>query len=150
MAHTYSKILLHVVFGTRNRVPHLDPAIRPKIFAYMTGIVHELEGKVLAINGPSDHVHLLVMLPPTIAISDALRVIKTNSSKWIHETWTSRARFAWQSGYAVFSVSQSKCDAVVKYIAGQQQHHRKVTFRAEFLALLKRHGIEYDERYLWE
>jgi REP element-mobilizing transposase RayT len=150
MAHTFSNVVLHVVFGTKNRTPSLDAEIKPRLFAYVAGIVNEIGGKALVINGTSDHVHLLITLPPTIAISDAMRVVKANSSKWVNEQWPSRAAFAWQSGYAVFSVSQSNCDSVVKYIAGQEEHHRKVTFRGEYLAFLKKHGIPHDERYVWE
>lgn len=115
----------------------------------MAGIVAEAKGKALNINGPSDHVHLLLSLPASIAVADAVRVIKTNSSKWVHDTWNDRAGFAWQAGYGAFSVSLSNRNEVWKYIAEQEEHHRRMTFKEEFVAFLKKHGIDYDERYLW-
>ncbi len=150
MAHTYARLLTHVVFSTKNRVACLDAELKPTLFSYMGGIIRELRGNAIDVNGTADHVHLLVVLPPTVAISDALRVLKTDSSRWIHETWRDRARFAWQTGYGAFSVSQLKVDAVRRYIDGQEDHHRRVTFQEEFLTLLKRHEIPYDERYIWE
>ena len=116
----------------------------------MAGIVADSKGKALLINGPADHVHLLLSLPASVPVADAVRVIKANSSKWVHEKWSSRAGFAWQTGYAAFSVSLSNRKAVWDYIAEQEQHHRKMTFREELLAFLAKHEIEYDERYLWE
>jgi len=116
----------------------------------MGGIVRELNGVALLINGTADHVHLLVRLPPTVSIADALRVVKTNASRWVHEKWPSRSAFTWQIGYGAFSVSQSSAEAVLRYIANQEEHHRKVSFQQEMLAYLRRHRIPYDERYLWE
>jgi REP element-mobilizing transposase RayT len=150
MAHTFTNLLTHVIFSTKDRVPHIDAELKPDLFAYMGGIVREIDGKALGINGTADHVHLLIKLPPTIAISDAMRVLKTNSSRWVHEQWDSRSAFGWQTGYGAFSVSQSNVPAVLRYIANQEEHHRKVSFQEEFLAYLKKHGIEYDERYIWE
>jgi REP element-mobilizing transposase RayT len=93
---------------------------------------------------------LLVSLPPNIALADAVRTVKANSSRWVHQKWVSREAFAWQSGYGAFSVSQSNRAEVEKYIANQEEHHRHVSFQEEFLAFLKRHGIAYDERYVWD
>ena len=104
----------------------------------------------MLINGTADHVHLLLRLPPTVSVSEAMRVLKTNSSRWIHEKWKSRRAFGWQIGYAAFSVSQSNASAVLQYIAAQEEHHRKVSFQQELVGFLKKHGIEYDERYIWE
>ena len=108
-----------------------------------------LKGKALAINGMEEHVHLLVSLPPTISVSDALRFIKANSCKWVHAKWPQRSTFAWQLGYGAFSVSKSKVPEVVDYIRNQEEHHRKNNYQEEFLALLRKHGVEYDERYVW-
>lgn len=116
----------------------------------MAGIVKNIGGKALLINGMPDHVHLLVSLPATLSITDAVRLIKTNSSRWVHQTWQTRRSFAWQTGYGAFSVSLSNKDAVYKYIAKQEWHHRKKSFQEEFLDFLKKHGIEYDERYVWD
>lgn len=107
-------------------------------------------GKALIVNGTADHVHLLIWLPPRLPVSDALRVLKTNSSRWAHENGITRRAFAWQAGYGAFSVSQSNAPQVIKYIANQEEHHRKASFQEEFLAFLKKHGIEYDKRYLWD
>jgi putative transposase len=89
-------------------------------------------------------------VPTTVCVADALRVLKANSSRWVHETWSERRSFAWQTGYAAFSVSQSNLDQVCAYVASQAEHHQRMTFQDELVAFLKRHGIEYDERYIWE
>jgi REP element-mobilizing transposase RayT len=97
-----------------------------------------------------DHIHLLASISKELPIADAMRVVKTNSSKWMHETFPEYCSFAWQAGYGAFSVSYSNLDSVKKYIANQEEHHRKVGFKEEFIALLKRHDLEFDERYLWD
>lgn len=150
MAHTYTRLLTHVIFSTKDRQPSMTDEIRPRLFPYMGGIVRDLHGTPILINGPIDHVHLLLALPPTLALSDLMRVLKTNSSKWTHETFPSASDFGWQSGYAAFSVSESNVAAVERYIANQEQHHKTVSFQEEYLAFLKRHGIAYDPRYGWE
>jgi len=150
MAHTFTNLLTHVIFSTKDRLPHIDAELKAPLLAYMGGIVRELYGTAMTINGTADHVHLLVRLPPTISLADAMRVLKTNSSRWVHEKWPSHCAFAWQTGYGAFSVSQSNVASVVRYIAEQERHHRKVSFQEEFLAYLRRHGIDYDERYIWE
>ena len=116
----------------------------------MAGILRELGGKALAINGTSDHIHLLIMLPPRIALSETLRVMKTNSSRWIHQKPETENTFEWQEGYGAFSVSSSNMEAVLRYIAHQETHHKKISFQEEFVTFLKRNGIEYDPRFIWE
>ena len=101
-------------------------------------------------DGPADHGHLLLALPASVSVADAMRVVKTNSSRWVHEQWPQRRSFAWQTGYGAFSVSRSNVEEVDRYIANQEEHHRHVSFREEFLAFLKRHGVAYDPRYVWE
>ena len=150
MAHTFTNLLTHLIFSTKDRRPWLDGESRPRVFAYIGGIVREMNGTALIVNGVADHVHLLVATPPTLSTSDAMRVVKTNSSKWIHDTFPHLAEFAWQTGYGAFSVSRSNASAVEKYIAGQEEHHRHVTFQDEFVAFLKRHGIQFDSKYIWE
>jgi REP element-mobilizing transposase RayT len=106
--------------------------------------------KALEIGGVEDHAHVLLSLPSTIPVSKALQLIKGGSSKWVHETFPEHRLFAWQEKYGAFSVSVSQLDGVIQYIKGQEEHHRKMTFQEEFLALLKKHRIEFDERYLWD
>ena len=115
----------------------------------MGGIVRNIHGKLMDSNARPDHVHCLVSLPPALAVAEALRLIKSNSSLWVHQTWH-RAAFAWQVGYGAFSVSQFNVPAVVKCIRDQEQHHRKISFQEEFLAFLKAHRITYEERYIWD
>lgn len=150
MAHTFTNILMHVVFSTKDRAPLLQGEMKDRAFAYMGGIIGEVSGIPIAINGPSDHVHLLVAQPATVALSDFMRTLKTNSSRWVHETFPTCDGFAWQAGYGAFSVSLSSVNSVKEYIARQEEHHRSVSFKEEFIAFLKRHGIQYDERYIWE
>ncbi len=150
MSHTYTNILTHVIFSTKNRASLLDADLKNRLLPYMGGIVRELGGSVLSINGPADHVHLLTTMPATLALADFVRTVKTNSSRWVHESLPSYADFAWHSGYGAFSVSQSACDNVKTYIARQEEHHRTLSFQDEFLAFLTRHGIQYDAKYVWD
>ncbi len=150
MAQTFSNLLIHVIFSTKNREPHIDPQLKPDLMGYMGGIVREMKGCALAINGTADHVHLLLRLPPTISVADALRVLKTNSSRWVHESSRSRRGFGWQAGYGAFSVSESNIPNVIRYISNQETHHRRIRFQEEFVTFLKKHKIKYDERYIWE
>jgi REP element-mobilizing transposase RayT len=150
MAHTFTNLLVHIIFSTKDRVPFIDNEIQPRLFSYMGGIAAETNQKALLINGTCDHVHGLFALKPTIAPSDFVRVLKANSSRWVHETWTNRADFNWQTGFGAFSVSRSGMDDVKQYIAKQEEHHRRITFQEEFVAFLKRHEIEYDQRFIWE
>jgi putative transposase len=149
MAHSTTNLLTHIIFSTKDRQPFLVAELRPRLYAYLGGIVRELDGQALGIGGTADHVHLLIKLPPTVSIADAARVLKANSSKWLHEKWPARRRFAWQTGYGAFSVSESGVPATLGYIARQAEHHKKTTFQKEFLQFLKKHRIPYDERYLW-
>jgi REP element-mobilizing transposase RayT len=116
----------------------------------MGGIVREAGGVPITINGMPDHVHMLVSMPLTISIAVLVREVKAKSSRFVHETWPERDRFAWQGGYGVFSVSQSAMGPVQKYIREQEEHHRKFSFEQEFRTLLKLHNVEFDQRYLWK
>lgn len=148
MPHSHTRLLTHAVFGTKGRRPLMDAELRPRLFAYLGGIARELGGKALGIGGTADHVHLLVEFPPMLSIADALRVLKTNSSRCVHRTWPQRKAFEWQAGYGAFSVSESNQAAVLKYIANQETHHRRMSFKEELIRLLQTHGVPYDERYL--
>ena len=150
MAHSYCNLLSHVIFSTKERAPMLDVDLRQRLFPYMGGIIREIDGNALIINGPSDHDHALLALPATLSIADAMRLMKTNSSRWVHETWPERSAFAWQTGYAAFGVSESNRESVRTYIANQELHHRTMTFQDEFIHLLRKHGVDYDERYIWQ
>jgi putative transposase len=150
MAHTFTSLLCHVIFSTKEREPFLDEELRPRLFAYMGGVLREVGATGLVVNGPADHVHALVSIPATQAVSDMRRILKTNSSRWVHEQWPQKKEFAWQSGYGAFSVSKSNVEEVRRYIENQEEHHKHVSFQDEFRAFLHRHGISFDERYVWE
>jgi putative transposase len=150
MSGTYTNLLYHLVYSTKDRLPLITPQLKDDLYSYMGGIVRGEGGVLLEINGMPDHVHLLVKLKPTLAISDFLRVLKSNSSKWANEQKGRLRKLGWQEGYAAFTVSESQVPRVTKYIRGQEQHHRRQDFKGELLTLLKRHRIEYDERYIWD
>ena len=147
MSHTGTNVVLHLIFSTKNRRPLITAEIRNDLFAYLGGIIREMRGTALIINGTADHVHMLIRIRPIQAPAEIARVVKTNSSRWLHEMGT--AGFAWQTGYGAFSVSESNVPAVTKYIAAQEEHHMKRSFQEEYLAFLKRNKIPYDERYIW-
>jgi putative transposase len=149
MSRTFTNLLTHLIFSTKDREPLIVPEIKPELYAYLGGLTRELKGKAYGINGTMDHVHLLVSLPPIVSISDALRFIKSNSSGWVHDKWPSNS-FAWQLGYGAFSVSRSNAPEVLKYIGNQEHHHRKTTFKDEFVDFLRQHDIDYDEHYIWD
>jgi putative transposase len=150
MAHTHTNLLFHIVFSTKERLPMLDMDLKLRLFAYMGGIFRELGGTALLINGPADHVHILALLPAKLGVSEVVGKVKANSSGWVHSEFPDKWSFAWQTGFAAFTVSHSQKQAVLDYIADQEDHHRKVSFKEEFLLFLKKHEIEYDEKYLWE
>src|SRR3990172_12321849 len=148
MAHTFTNILIHALFSTKHRRPSLDAELKSELFPYMGGIVAKLNGKPLLINGPSDHVHLLFVQPAALGLAELMEKVKANSSRWVHQHWPQRARFAWQTGYTAFSVSQSRVEAVRTYIRKQEEHHRKKTFQEELVAFLKQHRIAYYPPFL--
>jgi REP element-mobilizing transposase RayT len=138
-----------MVFSTLGRRNLIAPEVRARIHAYLGGIIANLNGLAVRIGGTGDHVHIVCCLRADTSPSEAVMKIKANSSRWVHETMPSMSDFAWQEGYGAFTVSRSALDAVVSYVAGQEAHHRKMTFQEELLTLLKKHGIEYDERFIW-
>jgi len=150
MAHTYSNLLVHALFSTKDRTPLLDAELKPELFSYMGGIITQLRGKPLLIGGPTDHVHLLFVLPCSLSVADLMEKVKANSSKWVKNRWRNRSHFAWQTGYTAFSVSQSNLESVKRYIASQETHHRRITFQEEVLAFLKKHEIPYDPRFVFD
>ena len=148
MPHSYISCLMHCVFSTSQRQKFISPDLQQRLWPFMGGIARENHIKALAIGGIEDHVHLLLSLPATIPIAKAVQVIKGGSSKWIHALSPSHREFAWQEGYGAFSVGISQLEATVHYIQAQKEHHLKKTFEEEFLSFLKKHGLEYDERYV--
>ncbi|HKD82730.1 MAG TPA: IS200/IS605 family transposase [Candidatus Angelobacter sp.] len=146
MSHTYSQNYQHIVFSTKERCRLIDKSMQPKLWAYMAGIGRNHGFLLLANGGMEDHVHLLVQVPTHLSVAKAISVVKANSSRWMNEHGM---KFAWQEGYGAFSVSASNLGAVQRYIATQEQHHRKLTFEEEFLGLLKKHGIEFDPKYVF-
>jgi putative transposase len=149
MPGSYTNLLYHLVFSTKGRRPLIDARLKEPLYDYMGGIVRGMKHcNLLEIGGIADHVHMLVRLPPTLAVADALRVYKANSSKWANERARRKGWFEWQEGYAAFTVSQSQVARLTAYIQNQEQHHRKLDFRRELITLLKRHGIQFEERYL--
>lgn len=147
---TFTNLLFHIVFSTKYRKPTIESAWQDQLYGYVGGIIRENKETLLCMGGVSDHVHLLAKLSPTIAVSDMLRLIKTNSSKMVNENVRTRISFQWQAGYAAFSVSESQHDPVRAYILNQEEHHRKTTFQDEFIELLQRHRITYDPKYVFE
>jgi putative transposase len=146
MSHTCGNILLHLIFSTRERRPLIKPEFRDDLFAYLGGIIREMNGAALIINGTADHVHVLLRARPAHAPAEIARVVKTNSSRWIRERFP---EFSWQTGYGVFSVSESNLPAVAKYIASQEEHHKRHSFQDEFRTFLAKNKIAVDEKYLW-
>lgn len=148
MSHTLGNILLHFIFSTEGRRPLIKPEFRDDLFAYLGGMVREMKGAALIVNGDVDHVHMLIRVRPMHSAAEIARVVKTNSSRWLREKH--RPDFAWQTGYGVFSVSESGVAEVTEYIAGQQEHHKRRSFQEEFVAFLKKNHVDYDERYIWD
>ena len=147
MAHTYISSLVHCVFSTKNREKRITEDLRPKLWAYIGGIARANALKAVAIGGTDDHVHVLLSVPPTMALAKAVQLIKGGSSKWLREQFD--RRFSWQEAYAAFTISVSHRDATIAYIAAQPEHHKKRDFQQEFIAFLKKHNIDYDPRYVW-
>jgi len=149
MAHTFTNLWFHVIFGTRDRSPLIDSGVRAPLHEYIGGIVRELNETAIGVNGTADHVHALIKLPPTLPIADALRLVKTNSSKWMHEKHR-LPKFGWQAGYAAFTVSESGLRSVRSYIERQEEHHRGKTFADEYIQFLEKNHVSYDPRYVFE
>lgn len=150
MAHSFTSALFHCVFSTKDRRPFINDTLATQLHPYLGGIAREINARALTIGGVEDHVHLLLSIPSTLDIAKAMQLIKTNSSKWVHQTYPEHQDFGWQVGYGAFSIGISQVDETCAYIDNQREHHQKRTFKEEFVAFLERHGIEYDPKYLWE
>ena len=148
MPSTHLSLHFHIIFSTKDRQPFIVEEWRARLHEYLGGLVRNADGIPEAIGGSADHVHMLAGLPATKALSPFVQDIKQTSSRWIHQTMGVK-KFAWQQGYGAFTVSVSNCSAVKQYIANQIEHHRKKSFQEEYIEFLKRHGVDYDDRYLW-
>lgn len=151
MPHSLARISLHLVFSTKGRHPWLDAEIRREIYPYMAVVLREeCNSPAKIINGTDDHVHILFTLSRTETAAHVVEMVKKRSSRWIKSKGSKYGDFQWQAGYGIFSVSRSAVPAVERYIAGQSEHHAKVSFQEEYLDFLNRQEVEYDERYLWD
>jgi REP element-mobilizing transposase RayT len=145
MPSTWTQNFYHAVFSTKNRLNLITPDLETRLHPFIAGILKDLRCQPIAVNGTTDHVHLLTRYPSDLSHSDMLRHIKSRSSKWVHETFPDAHRFEWQEGYGGFTVSRSMLDTAEAYIQRQKAHHATQDFRTEFLELLRRHGVEFDE-----
>lgn len=151
MAQSLAKILLHLVFSTKERRPFLkDQTLREELHRYLGGILTNLECQPLIIGGVEDHVHLLFAHSRTATVADVVKELKRGSTVWLKTKSPVLSEFTWQGGYGVFSIGQSQVEDVRAYIAGQEEHHRKISFQEEFCRLLQRYEIAFDERYVWD
>ena len=149
MPSSYAALYAHIVFSTHRREPWITAPWAARLYSYLGGLCRERGCVLLRAGAMPDHVHLLVSLGRDTRPSDFMRDLKAGSSKWVHDTFTDQRGFSWQDGYGIFSVSVSQLERVEKYIENQTQHHRKTTFKAEFEAMLRKHRVDYDPKYLW-
>lgn len=150
MSKTYTNLIYHIVFSTKERQPIITSDYQSRLYDYIGGVIRNQGGISLGINCMEDHVHVLAKLRPDKSLSDVLRDLKSNASGWMHEVFPKMKDFAWQNGYGAFTVSSSQIAKVQDYIARQEEHHKGFSFKREFIGLLRKNEIEYDERYLWK
>ncbi len=149
MPQSFGSIHCHIVFSTKHRDAWIKPDVQPRLYEYIGGILRSDASQLIAAGGMPDHVHLLVSMGRTLAVADAVRLIKSNSSGWLRET-VGLQGFHWQDGYGAFSVSHSNLEQVKSYLASQEQHHRGMSFQEEFREFLRRHRLSWDEKYVWD
>ena len=145
MPQSYTNLQYHIVFGVKDRQPLITDDIKPRTIGYIAGIINSEKGITIAINAMSDHIHILAILPRDRSISDMMRDIKSHSSMWIRKTFPKSRNFAWQAGYAAFSISYAGTGKVKEYINNQEEHHKVISFRDEYIAFLRTHDMEFDE-----
>lgn len=150
MAQTLVSLLVHLIFSTKHRQDFITPEIEPPLFAYLGGIARKHQSRLLSAGGTANHIHLLVSQSKNIALSDLLEELKKSSSKWLKTQDESLSDFHWQDGYGAFSIGASQISAVKTYLAKQKQHHQRRTFKEEFVELLEKYDIAYNEKYLWD
>jgi len=147
---SFTKLTYHIVFGTKFRTPSIQDEFRERLYEYIGGTIRGMKGHLIEIGGVEDHIHLLANLTPSMALSAGVRDIKSCSSYWISELSEVSSKFEWQKGYSAFSVSFSQISAVRGYIQNQQEHHRKQSFKDEYIEFLRRHEIPFEDRFLFE
>jgi REP element-mobilizing transposase RayT len=153
MPQSLSKVILHIIFSTKNRQPWLDTDARPRMhayLAYLATVCRDLGAELVHVGSVADHLHIVTTLPRTVSQAEFIEQIKKASSKWVKDLDARYRGFFWQRGYGAFSVSPSQLKAVLQYVGGQPEHHHTRTFQEEYRALLRRHGIDFDERYVWD
>lgn len=151
MPQSLSRIYLHIVFSTKDRQPFLrDTHLRKLLHAFVAGTMKQLDCIPVEIGGVEDHIHILCLLPRTKTVADVVKETKRVSTRWLQEQYLTVKNFHWQSGYGVFSVSPSNVSAVINYIRNQEEHHSKVSFQDEYRAFLKKHAVDFDEKYVWD
>jgi putative transposase len=150
MPQSLACLHVHLIFSTKHRDPILHDAVRESLHAYMSGVLQKLGCPPVLINSTEDHVHILFDLARTVTVSEAVEDVKKSSSKWLKTQGAEFAGFAWQAGYGAFAVSESNVSVVRDYIAGQKEHHQQKSFQDEYRTFLKRHGVAFDERYVWD
>ena len=150
MPQSLDHVLLHLVFSTKDRLPMLDAPYRPALHAYLATVARNVGCTCPRAGGVADHVHLAIQFPRTLTVAALVEGLKTSSSKWLKQQSPALSGFAWQRGYAVFSVGPTNLSSLVKYIDGQEEHHRTRTFQQEYRAFLTKYGVAYDERYVWD
>ncbi len=150
MANTYTQIHLHLIFAVKYRTGIIEDKWKDELYKYITGIIQSNNNKLLIINGMPDHIHILIGIRPNQSVSELLQDIKGSSSKWINEKGFVKGKFEWQEGFGAFSYSKSQIKDVIKYIENQEEHHKKRTFREEYLAFLDAFEVEYNEKYIFK
>ena len=150
MPQSLAKIIVHIVFGTKNQRPFLSPNIRDNLFAYIGGILNKIDSTPILIGGVEDHVHILCLLSKNLPPCKLIEKVKSASSKWIKSKNSACKGFQWQNGYAIFSVSNSSLPSVRDYISTQNEHHRKTSFKGELKHFLEKYDLQYDEKYIWD
>ncbi len=150
MAGTFTFLGTHFVFSTKNRIPLIFNDINDRLCSYIGGIIKELGGILIEIHAMPEHIHFYAYMPKTVSVSKFMEIVKANSSKWVRTTFPEKKDFRWQDGYGAFSVSKSSEKKVIQYIRDQKHHHRKRSFQEEFIDILNKYGIEYDEKYIWK
>jgi putative transposase len=150
MANTFTQLIIHGVFAVKHRNAIIEKEWQHELFGYIGASLNKMGHTNLIVNGVADHVHILFGMKPTLALSDTMRDVKANASKWLNESEKLKHKFTWQDGYGGFSISRTHLDAVFNYIKTQEDHHRKVTFRSEYLDLLSKNELVFDEKWIFE